>query len=169
MPFKLFAVPVSNGAEAERELNGFLQSHRVLTVDRQLVAHGPSSFWSFCVDYLAPGAERAGPPSTRPPGAKAKIDYREVLKPDEFAVYARLRDLRKGISHEEAVPVYMIFTNEQLAQMVQTRAASKADLEKIAGVGNARVEKYGPRFLEVLVAAWSDQHEANQSPARGDR
>jgi superfamily II DNA helicase RecQ len=164
MPFKLFTVPVSNGADAERELNGFLAAHRVLTVDRRLVEHGLSSFWSFCVDYLAPGAERASAASSRPPGAKPKVDYREVLKPDEFAVYARLRDLRKTISLEEAVPVYLIFSNEQLAQMVQSRARSKADLETIAGVGNARVEKNGPRFLEVLMAAWPAKHEANQSP-----
>jgi superfamily II DNA helicase RecQ len=101
----------------------------VLTVERQLVDNGPSSFWSFCVDFLVPGAEPAGAASTRPAGAKAKVDYREVLQPDEFAVYARLRDLRKELSVKESVPVYMIFSNEQLAQMVQGRAASKADLE----------------------------------------
>jgi ATP-dependent DNA helicase RecQ len=48
------------------------------------------------------------------------------------------------------VPVYTIFTNEQLAQMVQAKAQHRADLERIAGVGDARIEKYGPRFLEVL-------------------
>ena len=48
------------------------------------------------------------------------------------------------------MPVYTIFTNEQLAQMVTEAGATKAALEKIAGVGDARVEKYGPRFLELL-------------------
>ena len=39
----------------------------------------------------------------------------------------------------------------KLAQMVQQKAASKADLEKIIGVGDARVQKYGERMVEVLV------------------
>jgi len=73
-----------------------------------------------------------------------------VLSPDDFAVFARLRDLRKEIAKEEAVPVYTIFTNEQLATLVTARARSKADLEKVAGVGDARIEKYGERFLAAL-------------------
>ena len=49
------------------------------------------------------------------------------------------------IAKDEAVPVYMVFTNEQLAQMVRRRP-SKADLDKIAGVGEARIQKYGDAF-----------------------
>ena len=48
------------------------------------------------------------------------------------------------------MPVYTIFTNEQLAQMAQTKARTKADLEKIEGIGDARIEKHGTRFLELL-------------------
>ena len=54
--------------------------------------------------------------------------------------------MRQGIAKDEAVPVYMIFTNEQLAQMVRLEARSKADLDKITGVGEARIQKYGERF-----------------------
>ena len=52
------------------------------------------------------------------------------------------------------MPVYTIFTNEQLAQMVQARATTKAALEQVAGVGDARIEKYGARMLEVLRTQW---------------
>jgi hypothetical protein len=33
-------------------LNGFLASHRVLSVDRRFVPEGERSFWSFCVDFV---------------------------------------------------------------------------------------------------------------------
>ena len=72
--------------------------------------------------------------------------------------------MRKEIAQAEGVPVYTIFTNEQLAQMVQSRATTKAALEKIAGVGDARIEKYGARMLEVLAQAWKDAHEADGKP-----
>jgi len=38
MPFKFFIVPVRNADDPEEELNGFLNSHRVLSVDRRWVA-----------------------------------------------------------------------------------------------------------------------------------
>lgn len=41
--------------------------------------------------------------------------------------------------------VYTIFTNEQLAAMVQAKAVDRAALEKIAGVGDSRIEKYGAK------------------------
>ena len=75
---------------------------------------------------------------------------REVLSPEDFAVYVRLRELRKTIAAEEAIPPYSVFTNEQLAAIVTGRVSSKADLGKIAGIGEARLEKYGSRFLSLL-------------------
>ena len=53
------------------------------------------------------------------------MDYREVLNPEQFAAFVKLRTLRQTISKEEAVPVYVIFTNEQLAAMGQNGAASR--------------------------------------------
>jgi superfamily II DNA helicase RecQ len=137
-----------NGA-AQEELNRFLRGHRVLNVDRRWVDLGTESYWCFCVDYLETGPFSGSP--ARPPGQSAgKVDYREVLNPEQFAAFVKLRTLRQAISKEEAVPVYVVFTNEQLAAMVQKGAASKADLGRIDGVGEARIQKYGDRFLACL-------------------
>lgn len=163
MAFHFFTVPIHDpNAAAAAELNGFLRSHKVLSIDRRWVEQGAASFWSFCVDYLeaAPGGATNG----RGPGGRTRVDYREVLKPEDFAVFARLRNLRKEMAQAEAVPVYTIFTNEQLAQMVQNRVTSKAAMEKVAGVGDARVEKYGPRVLELLAGVWQEGHEASRPP-----
>jgi superfamily II DNA helicase RecQ len=153
MAFKFFTVTIQQPDPAAAELNAFLQSHRVLTVDRRWVDLGAESFWSFCVDYLdrTAAADARGPAGEK----RSKVDYKEVLAPDQFSVFAKLRELRREIAQSEAVPVYTIFTNDQLARMVQARAANKSDLEKIAGVGNARVEKYGNRVLSLLQAQWS--------------
>lgn len=165
MPFEFFVVPIQDQGQAATALNAFLRSHRVLAVDRRWIEAGASSFWSFCIDYLdgpAPGNHS----SNRPTNAKPKIDYKEVLKPEEFTVFARLRDLRKELAAAESVPVYTIFTNEQLAQMVQTRATSRAALEQIAGVGEARLDKYAGRMLDLLLSAWKPDDEANRPTVR---
>ena len=86
--------------------------------------------------------------------ARNRVDYRETLDPEEFVVFAKLRELRKQIAQVKAVPIYMVFTNEQLSQMVQARATTRSDLERIAGVGDARIEKYPPRFLDFLNRQW---------------
>jgi superfamily II DNA helicase RecQ len=79
------------------------------------------------------------------------VDYKEVLKPEEFEVFSRLREWRKGVAEKEGVPVYVVLSNEQLAEMVRQRVASQAQLGQIEGVGDARVEKYGAAVLERLV------------------
>jgi hypothetical protein len=47
--------------------------------------------------------------------------------------------------------------------MVQTRATTNAALEKIAGIGGARIEKYGAKILEVLVKAWPIHETSGKS------
>ena len=147
MQFKLFVLPVSNTSPAEAETNAFLRSHRVLGVKTEFVSAGENSFWALCVEYLEGPSGSNGPASAKLP----KVDYKEVLKPQEFEVFSRLREWRKTTADQEGVPVYVVFTNEQLAEMVQKRVTSKAALQGIEGVGEARVQKYGEAILERLV------------------
>ena len=48
-----------------------------------------------------------------------RIDYKEVLDEKTFALFSKLREKRKVLAEKDAVPVYSVFTNEQLAQMAQ--------------------------------------------------
>ena len=73
-----------------------------------------------------------------------------LLSSQDFAVYVKLREWRKKVADEEGVPVYTIFTNEQLAQIVENRVESKTDLSKIEGVGESRLAKYSVAVLEIL-------------------
>jgi hypothetical protein len=55
MQFKLFSIPATGDAEAEEELNRFLRSHRVVSVEKELVQGGHTAYWCFCVEYLLNG------------------------------------------------------------------------------------------------------------------
>lgn len=148
MQLKLFILPVKNLAAAEAEMNAFLRAHRVLAVKKEFVADGENSFWTFCVEYLESGAGAAGGSSL---SGRPKVDYKELLKPEEFEVFSRLREWRKEVAEKEGVPVYVVFSNEQLAEMVKKRVAGQAQLGQFEGVGQARVQKYGAAVLERLV------------------
>lgn len=150
MPYKMFRVPVSGAAGAEEQLNAFLTARQVLATTKRFVEAGDESYWAFCIEY---GEARSVAPAGKGSELKGRIDYRERLSPPDFAVYLRLRELRKEISAADSIAAFMVFTNEQLAAMVQGRVRTVEDLARIDGIGPARVEKYGTRFLTLLTEA----------------
>jgi superfamily II DNA helicase RecQ len=166
MAYRVFTLPVRDPGAAETELNGFLASHRALSADCRFVEEVERSFWSFSVDFV--DARRGSWSSSAAGGTwkRDRPDYRAVLSAEDFAVFAKLREISKAIAQVEGVPVYTIFTNEQLAQIVQARAASKSALEQVVGVGDGRVGKYGERILEWLRQEWGvKDSDAASKPA----
>lgn len=155
MSFEFFKIRVCDPGQEQTRLNAFLRAHRILAVRQEWVAEGAESFWAFSVDYH----DGNGTANSRPDGVgkTGRIDYREVLDAPDFILFAKLRDLRKIISDAEGVPSYAIFTNEQLAAMVQGKCRSLADLKGIAGIGDGRAGKYGERFLALLAAEQTDE------------
>ncbi len=150
MKLRFFAIPVLGPEQTTVELNQFLAAHRILEVRREFVADGLNSQWAICVAFdESSAAGRVDTAGSR----KGKVDYREQFNDPEFAVFARLRGLRKTLADEEGVPAFTLFTNEQLAEMVRRRVTSISALGAIAGVGEARTQKYGKAFVAVLTDA----------------
>lgn len=79
-----------------------------------------------------------------------------MLNEQDFALFARLRAVRKQLAEAEGVPAYAIFTNDQLAAMVKDRTQSLTALKAIDGVGEARATKYGGAFLPHLLLPTPD-------------
>ena len=102
------------------------------------------------IEYVTGAARTRSDTGTSKAAFRSNIDYRAVLTEQEFAVFSQLRELRKQLSQSESVPVYAIFTNDQLAQMVQQRCRSVAELGRINGVGEQKLEKYSAILLPVL-------------------
>ncbi len=149
MQYKFFFIPVIGMDEAENELNRFLRSHRILSVQSEFVADGKNSFWAKAVEYLDG--------SVSSPRSKIMIDYQKVLDTQQFAVFNRLRDVRKKIAESEGIPVYAIFTNEHLAKIVTQNVKTKSDMMKIDGIGKNKVEKYAALFLKAVETYEMDQ------------
>lgn len=153
MSFQVFQFPLPGPGDLG-DLNRFLAAHRVVAVKQHLVATPEGGLLVFVVETVA------GAPASEIP--RRKIDYKAELTPDQFAVFSRLRDARKTIAAVEGVPVYTVFSNEQLAEMVRRPVSTLADLEAIEGIGKARLEKHGARLLELL-AATATENETNHS------
>ncbi len=73
--------------------------------------------------------------------------------PADERLFQSLRSLRSSLAKEQAVPPYVIFHDKTLREMVALRPRSLAELAGVSGVGAAKLERYGERFLEVLMEA----------------
>ena len=138
MQFNTFYIPLDDEGRAQDDLNVFLRAKRVLAVEKVFTGNG----WSFCVEWLEGGKSGLR--------GKPRVDYREVLSPEEFALFSRLRDKRKELAQRDGVQVYTIMTNEQLAEMVRRQVDDVVGLNEIKGMGVARIEKYGSDLLSVV-------------------
>ena len=106
MRYRFFTISIRDDGAAAEELNRFLAAHRIISVDRHLIADAANSAWAVCVAFDDPGSVVAAARS--PAGKRGKIDYRDVLTEPEFAVFARLRALRKDQADADAVPAYAV-------------------------------------------------------------
>jgi len=128
MQVRVFSIPMDGDLDAVEELNVFLRSQKVLSVEKVAVVDHGRHYWSLCVEYLPrratdTPAARGGMVSD---SNKLRLDYREILSKDEFDRFAQLRVLRKQLAEGEGVPVYTILTNAQLADLARTVPQTKA-------------------------------------------
>ena len=141
--FNTFYIPMTDdGSNAER-MNAFLRSHRVLSVRQRDFPEG----WGFFVEWLdgTAGANAARWDSA--PYQREKVDYMKVLEPEAFKRFSEYRKRRKEISEADGVKPFVVMTDAQMAELAKVENPTKADLKKIDGFGEARVEKYGERIL----------------------
>ncbi|GAB6120552.1 HRDC domain-containing protein [Dysgonomonas termitidis] len=142
MQFKLFTVPTSDDGAAIEEMNKFLRSHKILEVEQQLVSTRTGSQWHFCVKYLA-NAQIENKPQNA-----VRIDYKEVLDEKAFAVFSLLREIRKKIAGEDSLPVYAVFTNEELAGIAVLSEITVESIKEVNGVGDKKAERFGKRLVD---------------------
>ena len=135
MQVKVFSLPVLPTAAQEEEVNKFLRSHRVMTVDRHFTPEN-GGYWTLLVTYQDFGSPEAPAPVQR----GSKKDYRELLGDDGFALFARFKDIRRDIARSENIPAYAVFTDDELAQIVQ--------LSDVTFIEKANVCAYRQRVFE---------------------
>ena len=62
-------------------------------------------------------------------------------------LFDRLRQLRKRLADERAVPAYIVFSDVTLRQMARDYPAGESELARISGVGEKKLREFGGLFL----------------------
>ncbi len=83
-------------------------------------------------------------------GANAKEVYAAV---SDDPLWFILKDKRTELAREQGVPPYVIFHDSTLLEMLNRRPATLDEMAKISGVGQAKLDRYGDAFLQVLEEA----------------
>jgi ATP-dependent DNA helicase RecQ len=95
---------------------------------------------------------------TRTPPGQADSASEVVLDGADARLFASLKALRSKIAREEKVPPYVVFTDRTLAEFAARKPRTPAGLLDVRGVGQAKLDKYGERFLAAITGA--DETEA---------
>jgi ATP-dependent DNA helicase RecQ len=89
--------------------------------------------------------------------AKKKQKSAAVVPAGDEALFAELRVLRKQIADAQNVPPYVVFSDATLREIAAERPSSLAAFRAIAGVGDAKLERYGEIFLKCVQAHLENQ------------
>ena len=75
---------------------------------------------------------------------------RDDMDTEAASLFERLRTTRLSIAKELGVPPYVVFNDATLVGMATTRPATLAEMAKVSGVGAAKMERFGERFLSIV-------------------
>ena len=138
------------GESVNDEMNAFMRSVRVINVEKQFFTTCEKAYWCFCVNYADNNGGTAANNGFQ--SGKTKVDYREVLDEKTFAVFARLREIRKQAADSASVPPFAVFTDAELAEIAKLDKITPENMLTIKGIGQAKVDKYASFFCETQSA-----------------
>ncbi|MCA0303570.1 MAG: DNA helicase RecQ [Proteobacteria bacterium] len=92
---------------------------------------------------LAPAAGARGERRGRP-AASAVVDDGDLV------LFDALKALRTRLAQQQGVPAYVVFSDRTLAELASHRPTSPRAFREIHGIGDAKLERYGAAFLEVV-------------------
>jgi len=86
---------------------------------------------------------------SRGSGSSGSTDVRP-LSSEEKDVFDSLRTLRRSIAEDRGVPPYVVFSDATLRELAREKPQTPDQMLEIKGIGRAKLEAFGPAFLEAL-------------------
>ena len=122
-------------------------------VDVDLAGHGGLSIAPAGRDFLrdklvlmlrAPAAARARR------GKVARAAAQSAVAEADRGLFQALRQKRLEIARAQNLPPYVIFHDKTLIELAAAKPSSRAEMADVPGVGEAKLDRYGPAFLAVI-------------------
>jgi ATP-dependent DNA helicase RecQ len=128
---------------------------------RQICIHfGEMPKWLTCkacdVCSGSPGWLSASTVTKRKPAeskvvnVKAKVTVRTAQAEADGELREHLREWRRGISRELRIPAFIVMHDTTLDELCKVRPSTLAQLRRVSGFGDRKVEMYGRQILDAL-------------------
>lgn len=134
------------GGFNDTELRDFIKDKEMISTTDYLFVRNEVPYLTLVLKYLP---SRIETDQKMNPRGKRNESWREQLSESDMGLFNLLRDWRSTRSKNEGLPPYILFTNNQLSQIVKTRPQTMAELSKIDGVGQQKLERYGADILKI--------------------
>jgi superfamily II DNA helicase RecQ len=165
MPVRVFTVSFdpAQGRFDDAAMVAALEGCRVLSLSDHAFTVDGTPVLALTVRFEPPPpppgtAAKPSAPRNRPQDALADVD-----KP----LFEALRTWRNTRAKKDGRPAYVLFTNAQLTEIATRRPSTKAALQAIDGIGDARVEGYGDDVLAVVAKVPRGAAAAEAAPSDG--
>ncbi|MEY2883958.1 MAG: hypothetical protein RL490_1682 [Pseudomonadota bacterium] len=90
--------------------------------------------------------------STTPKRGRATPASTAAIDDNDLALFEALRAVRRELAAAAGLPPYVIFHDSTLRAMAATRPRTRAELARIPGVGDRKLDAYGTAFLAAIKA-----------------
>ncbi len=124
-------------------------------VDVDLAGHGGLSIAPAGRDFLRDKPTlmlrvAAAPRARR--NKAARNPTRSAITETDRDLFEALRRKRTELAQAQNVPPYVIFHDKTLIELAASRPASRDEMAKVPGIGEAKLSRYGAAFLAVITA-----------------
>ncbi|MFK7790443.1 MAG: RQC domain-containing protein, partial [Phycisphaeraceae bacterium] len=89
-------------------------------------------------------------PITSQSSSRTRSQHQDDFGPVDSDLFEKLRALRKQLADNQGVPPYVVFGDRALRQMAATLPTDDEAFLSISGVGQTKLDKYGPAFMDAI-------------------
>lgn len=90
------------------------------------------------------------PPTRQKRARRSGRETAAEMSPADQPLFEALRSWRGRAAKAQGVPPYVIFHDKTLAEIAAAKPGSRAALERVSGVGEGKLARYGEAVLEVV-------------------
>ena len=158
----------------QRAINSFMETVTVKSTATQFV-NGTPDFWSILIFYennedqkpqkakpketvnheenYSPGEQTTPNEEAKPTKTNKPVEVDDTpLTEEENQILLALKTWRKDKANEIQQPEFMVFNNATLQGLAKAKPRKVTELNKIKGIGEAKITRYGDDLMAILNA-----------------
>lgn len=151
MPIRIFTIPFDEATQTFHDdiVQQFCLNKRIHRIETRFFNKNSQPFWTIAIHYGVILEEERKSAEIRQKDSDFGLDEQQKV------LFLRLKQWRREASERIGLPVYIIATNAQLAQMILNKCTTIESLKLVKGYGKARIEKHGKALISMIQTFYS--------------